>query len=63
MKKNYIAPDLKLQDMELEALMDINSIPQGDLGHEIENGGDATPGQGSDSRYNDMWDDAEEEFL
>ena len=64
MKKNYIAPDMLLQLVEMLPLMNgasITNVNNGDLTNPIDAGGDANPG-GSDSRntYN-VWDDEEEE--
>lgn len=64
MKKNYIAPDMLLQLVEMLPLMNgasITNVNKGDLSNPIDAGGDAKPG-GSDSRrpYN-VWDDEEDE--
>ena len=67
MKKNYIAPEMLLQVVEMLPLMSggsINIENNGGLNNPIQTGGEAGDGEGSDSRrtYN-VWDDEEEEEL
>lgn len=64
MKKKYISPEVLCQQLHLDNLLNNGSVTvnNNDLDNQIETGGEAGNGQGSDARRNyNTWDDYDEE--
>ncbi len=58
MKKQYISPEISIEEMELEGMIAVSlgGVDSGDLGHDIPKGGDAEEG-GSDGRLGGWFDE------